>query len=795
MKQPGFRRGSERIAVQDPRRHLNFWIAQQRILFSYTSKAERGFALPIAIVAGLVLMIGVVALSSRTSQGFVSSVFQGANREARDVAESAIADFGVTMNREENRFLLVAGDGEKWTDIQHRNICTSSMQAANGTWSKVSPDIGLARSNSTPVTASRFYNSDSWSPLLAGDTARSFKVTKIEYLHEKDNVNAANIVVSRDRASFSFNTPSTSFPGKTVRESALQGGSRTLLRVTVVGRVVRNGQTSYARVAREFEVVPKCCKRSFGNNIGAIAWGRDNSLCPVSKDTGVGNGLIGSLNGGLPDSSNNELNIRNENNELITQALCWAGNESGKPSDLVGPPSADCLDGSQSLGKASKNKTSVSFLPTTFSFKLPDPKFLTGGRLAPQYGSLLTVPILRNIFPNASVGTWISDGTNYWVKRLVESGQQDWWSFSMRVVPPLDLVLPYLSINPVLINTVIPLDFELNQRIYLDFISGDGTDGLYSFKGSVPSTRFEFVSGSSSTSVRLSRAFAGCTSSTVDISLCRWELDRLSPTSPFPQVDPVSSDFIILGGPDNHIRSESKTYASNTRIYFDPNSFRLMEKQGSSTAVPLNNCVITKDPAAPYAVADCRFSSINAGNNTVTIDTSYAMINFHFDNSGFTGDYMGGNGNTVYQRVHCARSSWTPACNDPVTWADFQIKCDTALGSDPNCSGGRNSSYDQSELFNAFTLGKGTFSLNGTSSTVGINVYAPFASVILKGGGNADPNFMGRIWTDKITLNGNVKLRVPNSQPSFCNTTSCPPSRNVPLFDVVARSFSHASGF
>jgi hypothetical protein len=39
-------------------------------------------------------------------------VFQGVNREARDVAESATTDFAVTLNREENRWLLVAGNDQ-----------------------------------------------------------------------------------------------------------------------------------------------------------------------------------------------------------------------------------------------------------------------------------------------------------------------------------------------------------------------------------------------------------------------------------------------------------------------------------------------------------------------------------------------------------------------------------------------------------------------------------------------------------------------------------------------------------
>ena len=65
----------------------------------------------------------------------------------------------------------------------------------------------------------------------------------------------------------------------------------------------------------------------------------------------------------------------------------------------------------------------------------------------------------------------------------------------------------------------------------------------------------------------------------------------------------------------------------------------------------------------------------------------------------------------------------------------------------------------------------------------------------LIGGGNAEPNFMGRIWTNNILINGNTKVRTPVTNPSFCAIHRCPPPAKIPLYDMIARSFSHASGF
>ena len=292
----------------------------------WRSRARRdGFSLPIAVVA---------ALGARSTQGFLASVFQGVNREARDVAESAITDFAVTLNREENRWLLVAGNDQlaQWdSNSVHRNLCTGEF--VNG---KYVPNTALATS------ANRFMRSDSWQNLISGDSSRQFRVEDVRYRYE-------NRTAGSERADFNFATMDANIPSHTVRNAALQGGTRTLLRVTLQGRVQRNGQLSQARVTREFEVVPKCCKRSFGKHSGLgvagsdPAWGTDPvDECPLFTDDGVGRGVIVSLYRGEPDGSNNTLDIVDEDNTLVTRALCWSGNETAA-SDLGGTPNPDCL--------------------------------------------------------------------------------------------------------------------------------------------------------------------------------------------------------------------------------------------------------------------------------------------------------------------------------------------------------------------------------------------------------------------------------------------------------------------
>ena len=721
---PGARTRKERRS-SSVRLPVRLWLAGR--------SGSGGFAMPIAMVAALLLLIGLTALGTRSSQGFLASANQGVNREARDVAESAITDFATTLNREENRRLLVAGNDQlgQWSsNTEHRNPCSGQFVATTPPSGQVVAVAGTEAATS----ADRFRPSDdSWQNLISGDSSRQFLVEDVRYRYEDRTDSSV-------RTDFDFNTVDANIPTHTVRNAALQGGTRTLLRVTIQGRVTRNGQTSLARVTREFEVVPKCCKRSFGRHSGLgvgdsePAWGTDPVLeCPAAQDDGIGRGIIGSLNGGGPSGSNNTLDIVDESNNLITRALCWSGNLSGD-SDLNGTPNQDCLDGEQALGRASKSKPGVSFVPKPFDLVLPRPRFgdapgtgsgPDGGWIAQQSG-VTTAAAVGAAYPGATFGNWVSTNANkFWLKTFA-----GWRLFD--------------------------------------------------------------------TKVATTPAFASCTSTTTDLGYCRSE--PFFGSAPYPKADSQTFSQWSTAFPQPTL-----TITADTSIYLDPADLTMKRKSGS-TVTTMTNCIVTKDPAAPYAVADCRFRDIASGNHTVRIDTTYAMINFHFDDATYTGEYMGGNGNTTFERVHCSRTGYTPgSCSLVLPWTTtndtgfnrgFQVKCDPGAGSDsdPNCST-RNNHYDQSELFNAYALGAGSFELRGTASTVGMNIYAPRASVELIGGGNAVPNFMGRVWTDNITINGNTKVRTPVSNPSFCSNHSCPPPAKIPLYDMIARSFSHASGF
>ena len=92
-------------------------------------RKEEGASLVVALVAAFVLLLGVGALATRTNFGFIGQAFQAQNRQARDVAESAISEFADTMNQEPYRHLLIAGTTNNWTTSKiasdSTNICTA----------------------------------------------------------------------------------------------------------------------------------------------------------------------------------------------------------------------------------------------------------------------------------------------------------------------------------------------------------------------------------------------------------------------------------------------------------------------------------------------------------------------------------------------------------------------------------------------------------------------------------------------------------------------------------------------
>lgn len=623
------------------------------------SLAERGYSLAVALIASFVLLLGVAALASRGQLGFVGQVFQVQNRQARDVAESAIAEFIDTLNREENRFLLVAGNDNFANDPLNLNQCTRFDAAGN--------EIGA---NPDPITFDFLRFAPTLNPANADfrplDSAnindtRRFSVESIRFLNQnRDPYNTDSV----------FNDLPDPEGGPLaqdqIREIIETGSNRFLIRITVVGRLINpNGRVSESRIAREFEVVPKCCKTSFGSNFRAVNWGRDETLCAVRQPpppggaggggAGFGAGIIvglGSDEGGI-DGSNNPKRIFDENGDRVTEAACWAGNATGVASDLQGDPNPVCTSGDMRLGNtAGSNATGISFAPTNFSFQYPP----------------YTNPAGNPGFFDRS----ISGGKNY--------------------------------------------------ITYYD--DGSGNPGIRFCTG---------ISGGN---------YTGCS-----------RLDNKSVSDPSP----------------------------------DP-------------CYQVDSLDLSASPPRPYYTYNCQIGSLPSNaNSTLLFDTSSARINlmFYDPSAARSVTYLGGSGNQVVSRVHCRSNlssvpSGTAACTNLVNWNTFLGTCDL-----PGCG----EEYNVRSLLNAYANGEGTFRLRGTAQAIAMNIYAPKAYVDLRGGGAADPNFMGQIWVDDLYLNGNVKINTFRAGGGGGFAGGGGPGGGGGgigqpiLVDYAARSFTQSSGF
>jgi hypothetical protein len=309
-------------------------------------QTQAGIAMPAAVIVAFMLVIGTLAIASRNSAGFLAANSQSRNREARDAAESGITQVITILNQEPNRRLLAFGPANQWADApRFRNICTalSSVNPATPFQAVTEPSGSTPLSPTTAALNLSIGANSTWNNLAGNDTSRQFRVISVEYRNHADR--------------------SAAFPA----DDVLETGIKTLIAITVEGQV----QGSSARVTREFEVVPKCCKRSFGNNsFGATFFGRDSRSCFSPSAPGLG--VVTSNNGGTVATSGNPFNIIDDQNppQAVTQVLCRANAPT---------PNNNCINQNWTLG------ANISVVPTTFTVDLlpfpPSANTTTAGAL------------------------------------------------------------------------------------------------------------------------------------------------------------------------------------------------------------------------------------------------------------------------------------------------------------------------------------------------------------------------------------------------------------------------------
>jgi hypothetical protein len=217
---------------------------------------QAGFSLAMALFVILTVILGSVALASRATLGNLTAAFQGESREAREAAEAGLATVISTLNQEPNRKMLVS------------TVALNSWAASN-----TSLQNPCAAAGTTPTaTAINFKNGST--NTIAGNSNRRFIVRSVEVKNS-----------DRTRRFFSNSAGSTSNTGS-YNDSLINldnAANVGYIAVTVEGQVQNSGgQVAKATVTREFQVVPKCCKLSFGTITGLPAHGNDPRSCDNS---------------------------------------------------------------------------------------------------------------------------------------------------------------------------------------------------------------------------------------------------------------------------------------------------------------------------------------------------------------------------------------------------------------------------------------------------------------------------------------------------------------------------------
>jgi hypothetical protein len=231
---------------------------------------ENGFSLPLAIIVGLILLLGGIGLANRVGLSVLGAVFQGQGLSARAAAEAGaeriIGELNMPVNR---RFLL-----------------SSSSIVSNAVWSSTELATGSSLASAC-VQGSQTISSNR--QLGTTGTPPSTGPYPWVYLTSAGQVTTdTNIATQAFRLVRIRRQPLSAF-------SLSSDGGWGTFQLVVDGASVRGGQlATQIRLDKEYQVMPKCCNLSFGSPHGRINYTFDGSgsSSDCLKDS-LGFGLVG----------------------------------------------------------------------------------------------------------------------------------------------------------------------------------------------------------------------------------------------------------------------------------------------------------------------------------------------------------------------------------------------------------------------------------------------------------------------------------------------------------------------
>jgi len=301
---------------------LHRWLMNRR----GPQRQSAGFLMIAAVMAAVAMVLGTTSLVSLSMSRSRSTSQLSNSSDAKVTAEAGINRIIASLNRPENRGLLVSGLAlNSWstaTDAQVQSPC----QNTNGT--RPGP-----QNDGRPSNTARSYGDGVFRDIstnTANSGTRRFALQAITYATGANgSSNRREIQISNTAGSSSVTTIGSGSIRSLINlddpdgTGALQPGSNSgYLTITVEGRAYRSdGTYSRAVVTREFALIPKCCGASFGSNgSGGTSLGSSSdSLGADSRFCQIDFGVITGLNGGQHWTlyANDSYTTRNSSGQII----------------------------------------------------------------------------------------------------------------------------------------------------------------------------------------------------------------------------------------------------------------------------------------------------------------------------------------------------------------------------------------------------------------------------------------------------------------------------------------------
>lgn len=337
----------------------------------------------IILLAILGIMIGAGTLVSRTTQGQLGSLANSQTYGARKAAEAGISRLIGEWNKQENRMLLASGSpASTWitTNERLRNPCTATT---------------IYMGSATPIGGADLaaYRTGAWINVVNNDTndiKRRYRLRRVTFRKSNRQISTTRYTQT------AFGTDRTSvpsgaqpFPDMSTNTSTFEvpkpftlgeaTDSHGYLEVEVEGQVLRNGTVlASSRVVKEFQVVPKCCWRSYGRTLATgdppafEIYGNDWRFCsPPSGFTAGKLAMLTGLNGGgLVKDNGDAWSLRVEGLGKLNPIICTTA-----ATTCDGPDNDTLPDTQQVVIDSSDGNIGV----TSFNIKIPDPPVIPSG--------------------------------------------------------------------------------------------------------------------------------------------------------------------------------------------------------------------------------------------------------------------------------------------------------------------------------------------------------------------------------------------------------------------------------